>query len=128
MPITRFHGSGVLPATLPFPEGCVVGDLVFLSGQLGNRPGTLTLVEGGIRAEATQTLANIEAILKAQGLGVENLVRCTVMLADIAEWPAFNEAYVAFFAGRPLPARSALGCNGLALGARVEIECIAARG
>jgi 2-iminobutanoate/2-iminopropanoate deaminase len=125
--IERLGGSGVLPATLPFPEGTAVGPLVFLSGQLGNVPGTLALVPGGIRAEARQALDNIVAVLGAQGLGLANLVRCTVMLADMAEWPAFNEVYAEFFSGHPLPARSAFGCSGLALGARVEIECTAAR-
>ena len=125
--IERFSGSGVLPPTLPFPEGTAVGPLVFLSGQLGNRPGTLTLVPGGLRAEARQTLENIATILQGQGLGIGNLVRCTVMLADMSEWPDFNEVYAEFFAGHPMPARSAFGCNGLALGARVEIECTAAR-
>ena len=125
--IERFNSGRVLPATLPFPEGTAVGGVVFLSGQLGNVPGTLTLVEGGIAAEARQALENIATILRGQGLGLEKLVRCTVMLADMAEWPAFNAVYAVFFAGHPLPARSAFGCNGLALGARVEIECTAAR-
>jgi len=125
--IERFNGGRVLPATLPFPEGTAFGPLVFLSGQLGNQPGTLTLVPGGIRAEARQALENIATILQGQGLGLANLVRCTVMLADMAEWPAFNEVYADFFGDLPKPARSAFGCNGLALGARVEIECTAAR-
>jgi len=125
--IERLSGSGVLPPRLPFPEGTAVGPLVFLSGQLGNVPGTLALVPGGIRAEARQALENVATVLRAQGLDIARLVRCTVMLADMAEWPAFNEVYAEFFAGQPLPARSAFGCNGLALGARVEIECTAAR-
>jgi len=125
--IERFAGSGVLPAGLPFPEGTALGPLVFLSGQLGNVPGTLALVPGGIRAEARQALENVATVLRSQGLGIADLVRCTVMLADMSEWPAFNEVYAEFFAGRPMPARSAFGCNGLALGARVEIECTAAR-
>lgn len=125
--VERFNSGRVVPATLPFPEGTAVGGLVFLSGQLGNVPGTLTLVEGGIRAEARQTLENIQAVLRGQGLDLRNLVRCTVMLADMAEWPVFNEVYAEFFAGQPTPARSAFGCTGLALGARVEIECTAAR-
>ncbi|WP_377153960.1 RidA family protein [Roseateles sp. UC29_93] len=125
--IHRFNSGLVLPASVPFPEGTAFGPFVFLSGQLGNKPGTLELVEGGIRAEALQTLRNIETALQAQGLGVEHLMRCTVMLADMAEWGVFNEVYRAFFGDRPLPARSAFGCNGLALGARVEIECTAAR-
>ena len=125
--IERFNSGRVVPATLPFPEGTAVGGLVFLSGQLGNVPGTLTLVEGGLRAEARQTLENILAVLRGQGLELGNLVRCTVMLADMAEWPVFNEVYAEFFEGQPTPARSAFGCTGLALGARVEIECTAAR-
>jgi 2-iminobutanoate/2-iminopropanoate deaminase len=125
--IERFNSGRVLPLSLPFSEGCAVGGLVFLSGQLGNLPGTLTLVEGGIEAETRQALANILTVLNAQGLGLENLVRCTVMLADIAEWPAFNAVYSEFFTDQPMPARSAFGCAGLALGARVEIECTAAR-
>jgi reactive intermediate/imine deaminase len=126
-PVERFNSGRVLPLSLPFSEGTAVGGLVFLSGQLGNVPGTLTLVEGGIEAETRQALANILTVLQAQGLGLGNLVRCTVMLADIAEWPALNAVYSQFFTGQPLPARSAFGCAGLALGARVEIECTAAR-
>lgn len=125
--IERFNSGRILPATLPFPEGTAVGPLVFLSGALGNMPGTLTLVPGGIRAEARQALENIATVLQGQGLGLLSLVRCTVMLADMGEWPVFNEVYAEFFAGQPMPARSAFGCSGLALGARVEIECTAAR-
>jgi reactive intermediate/imine deaminase len=125
--IERFNSGRVLPLSLPFCEGSAVGGIVFLSGQLGNVPGTLTLVEGGIEAEARQALANILTVLQAQGMGLGNLVRCTVMLADIGEWAAFNAVYSEFFTDQPMPARSAFGCNGLALGARVEIECTAAR-
>jgi len=126
-PIERFNGGRVLPPGVPFPEGTAVGGLLLLSGQLGNLPGTMTLAEGGIAAETRQALENIRTVLQGQGLGLEHLVRCTVMLADIAEWPAFNAVYAAFFADVPMPARSAFGCTGLALGARVEIECTAAR-
>jgi len=125
--IERFDSGRVLPASVPFCEGTAVGGLVFLSGQLGNVPGTLTLVEGGIQAEARQALANIVTVLQAQGLGLANLLRCTVMLADIGEWAAFNAVWGEFFRDEPMPARSAFGCAGLALGARVEIECTAAR-
>ena len=125
--IERFNSGRVVPPQAPFPEGTEHGGLLFLSGQLGNRRGEMALVAGGLRAEARQALANIELILQARGLGMEHLLRCTVMLADMAEWPVFNEVYAEFFAGHPLPARSAFGCNGLALGARVEIECTAAR-
>jgi reactive intermediate/imine deaminase len=125
--IERFNSGRVLPASVPFCEGTAVGGLVFLSGQLGNVPGTLALVAGGIGAEARQALANIRTVLETQGLGPANLVRCTIMLADIGEWAAFNVAWREFFGDQPMPARSAFGCAGLALGARVEIECIAAR-
>ncbi|WP_293503522.1 RidA family protein [Roseateles sp.] len=124
--IERFDSGRVVPASVPFPEGVRVGDMLYLSGQLGNVPGQLRLVEGGLRAEARQTLENIRSVLRGQELDLQHLVRCTVMLADMADWPAFNEVYREFFGATPLPARSALGCNGLALGARVEIECIAA--
>ena len=125
--IERFDSGRVLPRAAPFSEGAAVGGLLFLSGQLGNVPGTMTLVEGGIEAETRQALRNIATVLEAQGLGLDRLLRCTVMLADIAEWPAFNAVYAEFFTDLPMPARSAFGCNGLALGARVEIECTAAR-
>jgi reactive intermediate/imine deaminase len=126
--IERFNSGRIVPPQAPFPEGTEFGGLLFLSGVIGNKPGEMALVEGGLRAEARQALAHIETILRARGLGMEHLLRCTVMLADMAEWPAFNEVWRDYFGTRPLPARSALGCNGLALGARVEIECVAARG
>ncbi len=126
--IERFNSGQVLPAGLPFPEGARVGNMLYLSGALGNLPGTLQLAPGGIEAEAHQTLANIRTVLRSQGLDLQHLVRCTIMLADMGEWSRFNEVYKAFFGETPLPARSALGCSGLALGARVEIECIACAG
>ena len=103
-------GGQVVPATVPFPEGVRVGPMPYGSGQFGNVPGQRRLVDGGLRTEARQTLENI----------------CTVMLADMADGPAFNQVWREFFGATPLPARSAPSCNGLALGARVEIECIAA--
>lgn len=122
----EFLDSGkVLPAGLPFSEAVRVGDVVYLSGQVGIVPGTLKLVPGGIREESRQTLENIRATLETQGLAMSDLVKCTVMLADIGEWAAFNDVYKAYFANQ-YPARSAFGANGLALGARVEVECIAA--
>jgi len=125
-PVQPLKPSGLLPPGVPFAEGTRVGPTLYLSGVIGHLPQQLALPAGGIRAEARQALQNIRAVLQAQGLDLHHLVRCTVMLADIAEWPAFNEVYREFFAGWPLPARSALGASGLALGARVEIECIAA--
>jgi 2-iminobutanoate/2-iminopropanoate deaminase len=101
------------------------GGLVFLSGQIGLRPGTTELVSGGIAAETRQTLDNVASVLAAAGLSRQDLVKCTVFLADIAEYAAMNTVYAAFFQGMAAPARSALGVGGLPLGARVEIECIA---
>jgi reactive intermediate/imine deaminase len=122
----EFLNSGkVLPSNLPFSEAVRVGDTLYLSGQLGLVPGSMKLAAGGLEAEARQTLENIRATLEAHGLTMRDVVKCTVMLADIAEWAAFNEVYKRHFAP-PYPARSALGANGLALGARVEVECIAA--
>jgi len=123
----RFLNSGKLPASLPFSEAVQHGDTLYLSGQLGIVAGTMQLVAGGIEAEARQTMENIKATLEAHGSSLAQIVKCTVMLADMAEWPAFNEVYRTFFGGR-YPARSAFATNGLALGARVEVECIAAVG
>lgn len=122
----EFLNSGqVLPTTLPFSEAVRVGDTVYLSGQIGIVPNTMDLVPGGIDAESRQTMENIRTSLGAHGLGMENLVKCLVMLDDMAEWGAFNEVYRTFFEDDRFPARSALGADGLALGARVEVECIA---
>jgi reactive intermediate/imine deaminase len=112
------------PPGLPFSSAVRVGNLLFLSGQIGNLPGTLTLAQGGIQAETRQTLENIKAVLEHAGSSLDRVVKCTVFMADMAEWPAMNEIYRTFFPKDP-PARSALGANGLALGARVEIECVA---
>ena len=124
-PAIEFLNSGkIVPATLPFSEAVRVGDTLYLSGQVGIKPGTLELVPGGIQAEARQTLENIRTTLEAHGYSMRDVVKCTVMLADIAEWATFNEVYKAYFSP-PYPARSALGASGLAIGARVEVECLA---
>ena len=123
--IEFLSGSKVLPSTLPFSEAVRVGDLVFLSGQIGIVPGSMKLAPGGIAAETRQTMDNIKQVLSTHGYTMADLVKCTVMLADMADWPAFNEIYRSYFTDR-FPARSAFGANGLALGARVEVECIAA--
>ncbi len=108
----------------PFSEAVRVGDLLFLSGMLGNKPGMAELVPGGIQPETRQTLEHIRAAVLRHGSSMDRVVKCTVFLADMAEWAAMNEVYVEFFPTNR-PARSALGASGLALGARVEIECIA---
>jgi len=122
----EFLNSGkVLPAGLPFSECVRVGQFLFLSGQMGIVPGTTRLVPGGMREEAKQTLTNIRITLEAHGLSLQRVAKCTILLADISEWQAFNDVYKEFFQ-EPYPARSALGVSGLALGARVEVDCIAA--
>ncbi len=123
--IEYLNSGKVVPTTLPFSEAVRVNETLYLSGQLGNIPGTLKLAPGGIKEESRQTMENIKTVLEAHGLGMRDLVKCTVMLADIGEWAVFNGVYQSYFSGR-FPARSAFGANGLALGARVEVECIAA--
>ncbi len=110
---------------LPFSAAVRVGDMLYLSGALGNLPGTLTLAEGGMAGQARQTMENIGAVLRLCGLGFADVVKCTIMLADMAEWGEFNKVYVTYFPPDRLPARSAFGCSGLALGGRLEVECLA---
>ena len=109
---------------LPFSDAVRVGHMLYLSGKIGNIPGTLELAEGGITGETRQTMENIKASLEKYGSSLAEVVKCTVFLADMEQWGAMNEVYVVYFASNP-PARSALGASGLALGARVEIECMA---
>ena len=112
--------------SLPFSAAVRVGDMLYLSGQIGTDSAG-ALVPGGIEPETRQTMENIRAVLEANGSSMGRVVKCLVMLADMAEWGAMNRVYVTFFPDH-LPARSAMGASGLALGARVEIECIAVAG
>jgi len=121
--IERYDEGPFAGMGYPFSESARVGDLLFLAGQVGEDADG-NLAEGGIKAEADQALLNIGAALARRGLALEHIVKCTVFLADIAEWATFNEVYVKHFS-HPYPARSALGTSGLAGGARVEVECIA---
>jgi 2-iminobutanoate/2-iminopropanoate deaminase len=108
-------------AKLPFSAAVRVGTMLYLSGQIGTDT-TGRLVPGGIEAETRQTMENIKATVERGGSSMDRVVKCTAMLADMADWPAMNRVYVGYFSGN-LPARSAFGASGLALGARVEIEC-----
>ena len=110
---------------LPFSEVVRVGNTMYLSGHVGNIYGKLELVPGGIEAETRQTMENIRTSLENHGASLDDIVKCTIFLADIKEWEQMNKVYRTFFQEH-YPARSALGQNELALGARVEIECIAA--
>ena len=118
----EFLSAGPDAPDLPFSEAVRVDDMLYLSGQIGVAPGTMKLVEGGMAAEARQTLDNIKATLERHGSSMGEVVKCTVMLADMSEWGAFNEVYVTYFE-KPFPARSAFGANGLALGGSLELEC-----
>ena len=111
----------------PFSPAVRAGGFLFVSGQIGARTmnGRMVLVPGGVEAETRQTMDNIKTILEQNGSSLERVVKCTVMIADMADWPKINPIYAEYFPG-PKPARSALGANGLALGAKVEIECMAA--
>ena len=111
-------------APLPFSEAVRSGDMLYVSGQLGVVPGTMTLAAGGMGSEGRQALDNLKAVLEQHGTSLEHVVKCTVFLADIRDWPEFNVIYREYFKTN-LPARSALAASGLALDARVEVECIA---
>ncbi|HEY4368118.1 MAG TPA: Rid family hydrolase [Steroidobacteraceae bacterium] len=108
----------------PFSEAVRAGDLLILSGQVGSDDTTGKVVPGGIGPESRQALRHVKSVLESNGATLADVVKCSVFLADIAEWGDFNTIYREFFK-KPYPARSALGASGLALGARVEIECIA---
>jgi 2-iminobutanoate/2-iminopropanoate deaminase len=109
-------------ANRPFSEAVRVGNWLVLSGQIGINPETGALPPGGIKAETKQTMENIKRTLEKYGSSLDQVVKCTVMLADIGEWTVMNEVYVTYFPNHK-PARSAFGTSGLALGARLEVEC-----
>ncbi len=118
------NSPAALERGLPFSEAVRAGDLLFLAGQIGTDPATGQLVSGGTETEARQAIENIKAVLERNGRSLADVVKCTVFLADIGEWARFNEIYKQYFKP-PYPARSALGVNGLARNARLELECIA---
>lgn len=125
--VTFINSDKARAAGYPFSQAVRVDHTLYLSGQIGIDPATGKLVAGGIANESRQTMQNIRDLLKEHGHSMADIVKCTVMLADIKEWPAFNEVYREFFSER-FPARSAFAGSGLALGARVEVECIAVVG
>lgn len=116
------HPDG--PPANPFSPAVRVGNLIFVSGTLGTKPDN-TLVPGGIQPETRQLLENIKGTLAAAGVGMDRVVKCTVFLADLKEWPAMNEVYRSYFPNGKFPARAAVQAT-LLMGARVEMECAAA--
>jgi 2-iminobutanoate/2-iminopropanoate deaminase len=125
-PVERIGEPSINGQRLPFASAVRVGDMLYLSGQIGNKvDGTLP---AGIEAQSRQVMDNIGAVLKSAGLGFGDVVKCTVMIDDIKQWGDFNKVYVTYFPDGKFPARSAFGADGLALGALIEVECWAYAG
>lgn len=115
------------PAALgPYSQGIDAGSIVITSGQVPIDPATGAVVEGGIAAQARQSLTNVQAVLAAAGLTMENVIKTTVFLKDMNDFAAMNEVYATFFTGNP-PARSAVEVARLPKDVLVEIEAIAVR-
>jgi 2-iminobutanoate/2-iminopropanoate deaminase len=126
-PAVEHYGRPVLNGQpLPFSDAVRVGDVLYLSGQLGI--GADGKLPDGIEAQTKQALENIGAILKRANLGYQDVFHCTAMLSDMANWPAMNTVYLTYFPEGKRPARSAFGASGLALGALIELECQAYAG
>lgn len=117
---------GSLPG-LPFSSAVRVGNVLYLSGQIGVLRGTRQLVDTGVVKQTQQTLENIKAVLVYAGSSMERVFKCTVFLANIRDFDAMNGVYATYFPKDP-PARSTVAGSGLALGAKVEIECLATVG
>ncbi len=112
---------------LPFSPAVRVGNVLYLSGQIGSVPGTRQLADTGIAGQTRQAFENIKTVLAAAGSSLERVFKCTVFLSNIADYAKMNEVYATYFPKDP-PARSTVAGSGLALGARVEIECLATVG
>ncbi|WP_299215783.1 Rid family detoxifying hydrolase [uncultured Dokdonia sp.] len=112
-------------ATAPFSDAVQVGDLFFLSGQIGMDQTTRTLVEGGIEAETKQTLENIKAVLAHHGMDMSDVVKSLVVLDNIEDFAAFNAIYTTYLPQKP--ARTTFAAEALAAGAKIEIEVIAVK-
>jgi len=111
----------------PFSDATIVNNIIYVSGQVGNIPGETRVVEGGIREETKQTIRNIENILVNLGSSLDKVFKCTCMLSDISEWAEMSDEYKKYFNKDKRPSRSAFAGSGLALGAKVEIECWATK-
>ena len=125
-PVERIGEPSINRQRLPFSSAVRVGDMIYLSGQIGNKAdGTLP---AGIEAQSRQAMDNIGVVLKSAGLDFSDVVKCTVMIDDIKQWGDFNKVYVTYFPDGKFPARSAFGADGLAMGALIEVECWAYAG
>lgn len=122
--VAEESGPVFTPSTLPYPfsDAVQLGDILFLSGDIGMSEDGQTIAKGGMEVEARRVMIRLGERLSAHGLTYRDVIKCTVMLADMADWPTFNGIYAEYFT-KPYPARSAMGVSGLALGARVELEC-----
>lgn len=124
--VEHFGRPPVNGQPLPFSDAVRIGDVLYLSGQLGiTADGKLP---DGIEAQTRQALDNVGAVLKRAGVGYGDVFHCTAMLGDMKNWPAFNTVYVTYFPAGKLPARSAFGASGLARGGMIELECQAYAG
>ena len=125
--MSRIASDAAPRALGPYAQAVAAGDLVFCSGQVGIDPASGALVAGGIAPETARALENLGAVLRAAGLGLEDVVKTTVYLTDLGEFAAMNEVYGRYLPA-PHPARATVQVAKLPAGARVEIEAVAARG
>lgn len=122
--IIYYQSNEMASLGLPFSDAVRVDNILYLSGVVGMIPGKMELVEGGLEAESRQIMENIQKVLQANGSSLKNAIKFTIFIDDINRWSDFNKVYIEYFPNKK-PARSALGVEGLALGAAVEVECIA---
>ncbi|MEE8061845.1 MAG: RidA family protein [Gemmatimonadales bacterium] len=122
-----FVQTGHAPAAIgPYSQATIAGDLIFTAGQVALDPSSGTVIEGGIEEQTAQVLANLAAVLDAAGTSLSRVIKTTVFLTDMADFPAMNAVYAEAFEDHK-PARSTVAVAGLPLGVRVEIEIVAAR-
>jgi len=124
--VRRYDRDPSLPDDLPFSSAVIVGDTIYLSGEVGLAPGGTTLVEGGVGAQTAQIFENYKITLARLDSDLSDIVKCTVFLDDMEKYGEMNAAYAKFFPGDK-PARATLGADGLSVGAAIEIECLAIR-
>ena len=121
--IAYFTSIGSEKLGFPFSDATIVDNIIYVSGQVGNFPGTTELISGGIEPETTQALNNIKSILNQIGSSADNIFKCLCMLSDIDDYSEMNKAYRMFFEESEKPSRSTFAGSGLALNSKIEIEC-----